>query len=77
MAPPLIVQIVVGTAEEISSGQGETAVTMAQVAARLGISITGVRNLVLRRQLTPCAKFDKTHLFVERDVEELRAKRET
>lgn len=72
----LIVQCVVGTAEQIRAGEAETAITVAQTAARLGVSVSSVRNFVRDGALAPCAKFEKTQLFLERDVERLRAERE-
>lgn len=72
----VLVQCVVGTPEQIRAGEGESAITIAQAAARLGVSVSSVRNLVRDGALASCAKFEKTQLFLERDVERLRAERE-
>lgn len=74
--PTLLVQCVVGTAEQIRAGEGECAITATQAAARLGVSVSSVRNFMRDGALTPCARFEKTRLFLERDVERLRAERE-
>lgn len=71
MAERIVVQVVVGTAEEIRSGRGECALTTAQAAAKLKLSPTGLRILLDTGVLKPCAKFAKAFLFRESDVDRL------
>lgn len=70
-----IVQVVVGTPEQIRAGVAETAVTTTQAAARLGVCENTIRNMVRSGEIVSCGRFSKTDLFLESDVERLRAQR--
>lgn len=74
-AEPLIVVILVGSPEQIQRGKGEPAVTCAQAAARLGISDARLRQITKNGAIAPVAVFGKAHLYLERDVEELKQRR--
>lgn len=72
---PLV--ILYGTNEQISAGKGEVAITAAQAAARLGVSASRIRQMVLAERLQPLGeRLHGADLFLERDVEVLKAVRE-
>lgn len=72
---PLV--ILYGSNEQISSGKGEVAITAAQAAARLGVSASRIRQMVLAERIRPLPeRFHGADLFLERDVEVLKAVRE-
>lgn len=71
----LVLQIVVGTAENIRAGRGETAVTGTEAGARLGISGARIGQLAKDGILRPVTFFQGTALFLESDVEALRLER--
>jgi hypothetical protein len=72
---PLV--ILYGSNEQISSGKGEVAITAAQAAARLGVSASRIRQMVLAERLQPLTeRLHGADLFLERDVEMLKAVRE-
>ncbi len=68
----LIVQIVVGTAEELSKGNGEVAVTLVEACARLRICERTFRKFMDEKIITSCARFGKTALFKTSEIERLR-----
>lgn len=72
---PLV--ILHGSSEQISAGKGEVVVTAAQAAARLGVSASRIRQLVMAGTLVPLSeRLHGADLFPERDIEQLRAQRE-
>lgn len=71
----LIVQILVGSPEQIRAGNGETAVTVTQAAFRLGISGSRFHVLVKEGQIRACAFLGATGLYLESEVEALRSAR--
>lgn len=72
----LVVQILVGTPEEIRSGRGAPVVTAKQARQWLGLSEAGFRLLVTQGYLAPVGQVGKALLFLETDVERLRRERE-
>lgn len=72
---PLV--ILYGSHDQIAAGRGEVAITAAQAAARLGISASRVRQLVMVGRLEPLGeRLHGSDLFLERTVEQLKAARE-
>lgn len=72
---PLV--ILYGSNDQLSNGKGEVVVTAAQAAARLGVSSSRIRQLVMAGTLVPLAeRLHGADLFPERDIEMLRAQRE-
>lgn len=72
---PLV--ILHGTSDQISSGKGEVVVTAAQAAARLGVSSSRIRQLVMAGTLVPLReRLHGADLFPEREIELLRSQRE-
>jgi hypothetical protein len=72
MAQDLKVQIIVGTEEDLRHGVGEVAVTIATIAAKLGVSVSRARGLIDEGVLAPVAKIGKTALFRVSDVEKIK-----
>lgn len=71
------VVILYGPNEQIAAGRGEIAITAAQAAARLGVSASRVRQLVLSGELSPLPeRIHGADLFLEREIERLKAVRE-
>lgn len=72
---PLV--ILHGSSEQISSGKGEVVVTAAQAAARLGVSASRIRQLVMAGTLVPLPeRLHGADLFPELAIERLRSQRE-
>ncbi len=76
MARDTVVQIVVGSSEQIRSGRGETAVTQTDAAFRLKISPSRLSQLSDAGRLRPVAQLGRMLLYLESDVEALRADRD-
>lgn len=70
-----IVVTLVGTPADIQNGRGQMALTLVQVAARLNVSGTRVRQLVAQDAIRPAIYDGVTYYFLEGDVEKLLAKR--
>lgn len=70
------VRILVGSSRgEIAHGNGEIALTTAEAAGRLDISLSSFRFLMRDELISPCANLAKALLFKESDVEMLRLER--
>lgn len=65
--------ILVGSPADLSSGRGEPALTVADTAARLGVSESKIRSMIKNGIVNPCARIAKVQLFRASDVERLRA----
>lgn len=69
----LLARFVIGTPEELSRGRGASALTMQEAADYLEISKSTFRNIVASGEIARVAQFDRFHLFLESDVERLKA----
>jgi hypothetical protein len=68
----LIVQIVVGTVDELAKGHGEVAVTLVEACARVRVCERTFRKFMEEGIISSCGRFGKTALFKTADVEKLR-----
>lgn len=70
-----IVQIIIGTAQELAKGKGRTACTATEAAARLRVSERTLRYLIADGIIAPAARVLNADLFDTAQVEALREQR--
>ena len=76
LSDTLVLLMVVGTAEDLAAGRGETVITVTEAAAVLGVSRQAVSKMVASDRLVPLTRYEGAWLFKESDVRKLRDERQ-